>query len=73
MLRAPGGRTTIKQAAIASGMRWADSPVMNNARVEWPAWLREQSISQTRHRYGNLVTSPASLRDRAILTKDTKP
>lgn len=56
LVRAPdSGETHLKSAAIGAAMRWADAPVLLNARVEWPAWLREQSISQTLHRYGNVV------------------
>jgi RHH-type proline utilization regulon transcriptional repressor/proline dehydrogenase/delta 1-pyrroline-5-carboxylate dehydrogenase len=61
LLRAPLGETALKSAAIAAGLRWADGPVLTNARLEWPAWLREQSISETRHRYGNLLPKPSEL------------
>jgi RHH-type proline utilization regulon transcriptional repressor/proline dehydrogenase/delta 1-pyrroline-5-carboxylate dehydrogenase len=54
LLRAPGGSDNLKLAAIAAGLRWADGPVLQDARREWPAWLREQAISETRHRYGNI-------------------
>jgi len=52
-IRSPQGSPTLKLAALGAGMRWADGPTLWNARREWPAWLREQAISQTRHRYGN--------------------
>lgn len=58
LVRAPLGDVALKQAAIAAGLRWADGPVICNARIEWPAWLREQSVSHTLHRYGNLIPPP---------------
>jgi RHH-type transcriptional regulator, proline utilization regulon repressor / proline dehydrogenase / delta 1-pyrroline-5-carboxylate dehydrogenase len=58
LVRAPKGDSGFKQAVIAAGQRWADGPVIWNARIEWPAWLREQSVSQTLHRYGNLIPPP---------------
>jgi RHH-type proline utilization regulon transcriptional repressor/proline dehydrogenase/delta 1-pyrroline-5-carboxylate dehydrogenase len=61
LVRAPGAGTALKSAAIATGLRWADGPVLTNARLEWPAWLREQSLSETRHRYGNLLPKPSEL------------
>jgi RHH-type proline utilization regulon transcriptional repressor/proline dehydrogenase/delta 1-pyrroline-5-carboxylate dehydrogenase len=61
LVRAPGAGTALKSAAIAAGLRWADGPVLTNARLEWPAWLLEQSISETRHRYGNLLPKPSEL------------
>jgi len=32
--------------------------IANNARVEMPRWLREQSVSITNHRYGNIGAAP---------------
>jgi RHH-type proline utilization regulon transcriptional repressor/proline dehydrogenase/delta 1-pyrroline-5-carboxylate dehydrogenase len=58
LVRAPLGDVALKQAVIAAGRRWADAPVLWNARVEWPAWLREQAVSRTLHRYGNLILEP---------------
>ncbi|MEX1048834.1 MAG: bifunctional proline dehydrogenase/L-glutamate gamma-semialdehyde dehydrogenase [Akkermansiaceae bacterium] len=60
LIRIPGGSSQLKLAAISAGMRWADAPVLWNARREWPAWLREQAISETLHRYGNIVGRPSS-------------
>ncbi len=54
LFRVPGGAPGLKLAAISAGWRWADGPVLWNARLEWPAWLREQALSETRHRYGNI-------------------
>jgi RHH-type transcriptional regulator, proline utilization regulon repressor / proline dehydrogenase / delta 1-pyrroline-5-carboxylate dehydrogenase len=58
LVRAPHGDVALKQAVIAAGQRWADGPVIWNARIEWPAWLREQAVSRTLHRYGNLIPPP---------------
>ena len=58
LVRAPNGDVALKQAVIAAGRRWADGLAICNARVEWPAWLREQAVSQTLHRYGNLIPPP---------------
>jgi RHH-type transcriptional regulator, proline utilization regulon repressor / proline dehydrogenase / delta 1-pyrroline-5-carboxylate dehydrogenase len=55
VLRCPVGAVGLKTAAVAAGWRWADGPVLWSARWEWPAWLREQAVSETRHRYGNRV------------------
>ncbi len=61
LVRAPGAGTALKSASIATGLRWADGPVLMSARLEWPAWLREQSISESCHRYGNLLPKPLEL------------
>lgn len=52
LVRAPHLLPELKRSATALGIRWADAPVLTNARREWPAWLREQSLSITNHRYG---------------------
>ncbi len=39
-------------AAYDAGLNWIDAPLSPDGRVELPRWLREQSVSQTRHRYG---------------------
>jgi RHH-type proline utilization regulon transcriptional repressor/proline dehydrogenase/delta 1-pyrroline-5-carboxylate dehydrogenase len=40
-------------------MNWIDAPVAATGRVELTRWLREQSVTETWHRYGNL--KPRSL------------
>ena len=50
----PPGEVLLK-AVYDAGMNWIDAPVLASGRHELPRWLREQSISQTRHRYGLLV------------------
>ncbi len=39
-------------AAYDAGLNWVAAPLSPDGRVELPRWLREQSVSQTRHRYG---------------------
>ena len=53
VLRAPHASGLLEQAALDARVRFVNNPVLWNARLEWLAWLREQSISETRHRYGN--------------------
>lgn len=60
VMRAPGASAPLRDAANIAGMRLADGPVVWNARIEWPAWHREQAISETLHRYGNIVVKPGS-------------
>lgn len=36
------------------GLNWIDAPLIGNGRIELTRWLREQSVSETRHRYGQL-------------------
>ena len=42
-------------AAYDAGLNWIDAPIVRAGRAELPRWLREQSVSQTRHRYGLLA------------------
>ncbi|HVA43571.1 MAG TPA: bifunctional proline dehydrogenase/L-glutamate gamma-semialdehyde dehydrogenase [Acidimicrobiales bacterium] len=42
-------------AAAAAGLTTLDEPVCSHGRIELPRWLREQSISRSLHRYGNVV------------------
>jgi RHH-type proline utilization regulon transcriptional repressor/proline dehydrogenase/delta 1-pyrroline-5-carboxylate dehydrogenase len=41
-------------AVYAAGLNWINAPVMASGRIELSRWLREQSVSETRHRYGQL-------------------
>jgi RHH-type transcriptional regulator, proline utilization regulon repressor / proline dehydrogenase / delta 1-pyrroline-5-carboxylate dehydrogenase len=44
-----------------SGLNWINAPVTSNGQVELKYWLREQSISRSLHRYGQIPTwLPAS-------------
>ncbi|HTI71651.1 MAG TPA: proline dehydrogenase family protein [Candidatus Limnocylindria bacterium] len=40
------------RAAHAAGLNWIDAPFVAEGRTELTRWVREQSISTTRHRYG---------------------
>lgn len=44
----------ILSAAYALGLNWIQSPLLASGRMELCHWVREQSISETRHRYGQL-------------------
>lgn len=39
-------------AAHELGLNWIHAPILANGRIELTRWLREQSISETHHRYG---------------------
>ncbi|MGI8601947.1 MAG: proline dehydrogenase family protein [Verrucomicrobiales bacterium] len=45
------------RAAYAAGLNWINAPISHEGRVELRYWLREQAISETRHRYGNVMPS----------------
>jgi len=47
--------TSLRQAAQQSNVAVIDAPVVANGRLELRWYLREQAISQTMHRYGNLL------------------
>ena len=47
--------TELRQAAVAAHVHLADDPVTRSGRLELAHYLREQSVSETRHRFGNLV------------------
>lgn len=49
---------TILRAAYAAELNWIDAPLSANGRLELTRWLREQSVSETRHRYGNPIAPP---------------
>jgi RHH-type proline utilization regulon transcriptional repressor/proline dehydrogenase/delta 1-pyrroline-5-carboxylate dehydrogenase len=45
----------ILRAAHDASLNWIDAPLSPDGRLELTRWLREQSISETLHRYGNVV------------------
>ncbi len=47
--------THVRRAAVEAGVHLADQPVTANGRLELLHYLREQAISRTLHRFGNLV------------------
>lgn len=50
---------SLRQAANRALVHVVDAPVVANGRLELRHYLREQAISQTVHRYGNLMGSAA--------------
>jgi RHH-type transcriptional regulator, proline utilization regulon repressor / proline dehydrogenase / delta 1-pyrroline-5-carboxylate dehydrogenase len=40
-------------AAYTLGLNWINASILPKGRIELTRWLREQSISETRHRYGH--------------------
>jgi RHH-type proline utilization regulon transcriptional repressor/proline dehydrogenase/delta 1-pyrroline-5-carboxylate dehydrogenase len=60
-LRAPGASPAFKAAATEAGVRLVDHPVLWNGRLEMLWLLREQSVSETLHRYGNILPTPEQL------------
>ncbi|RYG67983.1 aldehyde dehydrogenase family protein, partial [bacterium] len=44
----------VLHAANESGFNWIDAPFTSNGRLELRFWLREQAVTQTRHRYGQI-------------------
>jgi RHH-type proline utilization regulon transcriptional repressor/proline dehydrogenase/delta 1-pyrroline-5-carboxylate dehydrogenase len=49
-LQPPGDK--LLAAAYACGLNWVDGPIVAEGRIELTRWFREQSVLQTRHRYG---------------------
>ena len=46
-------------SAHRAGIVVDDSPVVDHGRIELLRWVREQAVSRTRHRYGNLIPDPS--------------
>ncbi len=60
----------VLRAAFDAGLNWIDAPFPACGRIELTRWLREQSVSETRHRYGQLH-GPESPRSRKAVTSPT--
>jgi RHH-type proline utilization regulon transcriptional repressor/proline dehydrogenase/delta 1-pyrroline-5-carboxylate dehydrogenase len=45
----------LRSAAFEAGVHYADDPVTTDGRIELLHYLREQAISRTTHRYGNVL------------------
>lgn len=45
----------VLQSVFDQGLNWVDSPLLAAGRMELCFWLREQSISKTLHRYGQIT------------------
>ena len=46
----------VLHASHEAGLNWINAPILSTGRIELTRWLREQSISETRHRYGQLIS-----------------
>jgi RHH-type proline utilization regulon transcriptional repressor/proline dehydrogenase/delta 1-pyrroline-5-carboxylate dehydrogenase len=44
----------VLHAANLAGFNWIDAPFTANGRLELRFWMREQAVTQTRHRYGQI-------------------
>lgn len=59
---APGD--ALLSAAHEAGLNWIHAPFVACGRIELTRWLREQSVSETRHRYGQLPDAASARRGR---------
>ena len=57
-LRVPGASEDLRRAANDAPIQLIDWEVISNGRIELLHYLREQSISETTHRYGNIIPKP---------------
>jgi RHH-type proline utilization regulon transcriptional repressor/proline dehydrogenase/delta 1-pyrroline-5-carboxylate dehydrogenase len=46
----------LREAAADAGVELDDQPVTGHGRVELLRWVREQTVTRSRHRYGNIVS-----------------
>ena len=53
--------TAARAAANGTGVTVIDAPVLANGRLELRWYLREQAVSRSLHRYGNVTESAARL------------
>ncbi|MDF1811441.1 MAG: bifunctional proline dehydrogenase/L-glutamate gamma-semialdehyde dehydrogenase [Verrucomicrobiales bacterium] len=44
------------RAVYPFDINWTDAPFVADGRLELARWMREQSVSETRHRYGNIIS-----------------
>ena len=51
----PRRKREVRAAAHAAGVVVLDAPVLGAGRLELRAYLREQAVSRTVHRYGNVM------------------
>jgi RHH-type proline utilization regulon transcriptional repressor/proline dehydrogenase/delta 1-pyrroline-5-carboxylate dehydrogenase len=52
--------TAVLRAAHRAGVPVDATPIVRHPRLELLRWVREQSVSETRHRHGRLLGSPQS-------------
>lgn len=50
---------TLLRAIAKNELNWIDAPLSTDGRLELTRWVREQSISETLHRYGNVLKARA--------------
>ena len=43
----------VLEASYEAGLNWIDAPMSASGRLELTRWTREQSVTETMHRYGN--------------------
>ncbi|MEM8707310.1 MAG: hypothetical protein AAGE98_12685, partial [Actinomycetota bacterium] len=49
--------SALLEAAATAGVHVADQPVIEDGRIELLHYVREQAVSRSRHRFGNLLPS----------------
>jgi len=57
-LRMPGAGPDVYSSCNNIGLSVLDMPILANGRIELLRWHREQAVSQTLHRYGNIIPAP---------------
>jgi len=60
-IRMTGANLPLLMAANDAAVRVFTAEPLANGRLELPTYLREQSISETTHRYGNIIPKAADL------------
>lgn len=60
-------------AAHAAGLNWIDAPFVADGRTELVRWVREQSLSQTLHRYGQMSAGATEARLGKIVPPSKSP
>lgn len=58
-LRAPAASVNLRRSANDAALQLIDWSVLLNGRLELLHYLREQSISECTHRYGNIIPKPS--------------
>lgn len=59
-LRVTGMSEALAGVARAQGLEALNRPVLANGRLELLGFFREQAVSETMHRYGNIIPAPGS-------------
>ncbi|OYW18484.1 MAG: hypothetical protein B7Z55_10535 [Planctomycetales bacterium 12-60-4] len=54
----------VLRAVHEAGLNWINAPLLSSGRIELTRWVREQSVSETRHRYGQLPDAAIARRGR---------